>query len=130
MKNITIILLIIILPIAAFIFLDRTKVVSDVALAGNNQPTFMLFTSTMCLDCQRVKKELALIEDDYKGKVNIVKINALEKKGNTPKLIKKYEVSLVPTLIFIDKNDKIINKTEGYMSKDEMCALLESMLNG
>ena len=130
MKNITIILLIIILPIAAFIFLDRTRGVSDVALADNNQPTFMLFTSTMCLDCQRVKKELALIEEDYKDRVNIVKINALEKKGNTPKLIKKYEVSLVPTLIFIDKNDKIINKTEGYMSKDEMCELLESMLNG
>lgn len=130
MKNITIILLIIILPIAAFIFLDKSRGTVDIALAENSQPTFMLFTSTMCLDCKRVKQELALIEEDYTGKVNIVKINALEKKGKTPSLIKKYEVTLVPTLIFIDKNDKIINKTEGYMSKEEMKELLESMLNG
>ncbi|MBR6163430.1 thioredoxin family protein [bacterium] len=130
MKNITIILLIIILPIAAFIFLDRNRATSDIALADNNQPTFMLFTSTMCLDCKRVKSELALIEDDYKDRVNIVKINALEKKGDTKKMVKKYEVTLVPTLIFIDKDNKIINKTEGYMSKEDMIKLLESMLNG
>ena len=130
MKNITIILLIIILPIVTFLVLDKNRTTSDIALADNNQPKFILFTSTMCLDCQRVKKELALIEDDYKDKVSIIKINALEKKGKTTALIKKYDVTLVPTLIFIDKNDKIINKTEGYMSKDEMKTFLEQMLNG
>lgn len=129
MKNIVIILLIIILPIAAFIILDKNKSVSDVALA-ENRPSFILFTSTMCLDCQRVKKELAEIENDYTDKINIVKINALEKNGNTQKLIKKYDVTLVPTLIFIDKNSNTTYRTEGYMSKEEMIEKLENMLNG
>ncbi len=129
MKNIVIIILIIILPIAAFIILDKNKSVSDVALA-ENRPSFILFTSTMCLDCQRVKKELAEIENDYTDKINIVKINALEKNGNTQKLIKKYDVTLVPTLIFIDKNSNTTYRTEGYMSKEEMIEKLENMLNG
>ena len=129
MKNITIILLILIIPIAAFLFLDKNKATSDIALA-DNRPSFILFTSTMCLDCQKVKQELAQIEDNYSDKINIVKINALEKKSNTKQMIKKYNITLVPTLIFIDKNDKTIYRTEGYMSKEEMKEQLENLLNG
>lgn len=129
MKNLFIILAILILPITAFLILDRTKGSSDIALASN-QPCFMLFTSTMCLDCQRVKQELSQIENDYTDKVNIVKINALEKSGKTQDLVKKHNITLVPTLIFIDKNNKIIYRTEGYMSKEEMIEQLEKIING
>lgn len=129
MKNIIIILLILILPIAGYLFLDRNKAASDIALA-ENRPTFMVFTSTMCLDCQRVKKELGEIENDYKDKVNIVKINALEKKGDAKKLVKKYNITLVPTLIFMDSNNNTTYRTEGYMSKEEMKEKLENLLNG
>ena len=129
MKNITIILLILILPIAVFLFLNKAKSPSDIAIA-ENRPTFMVFTSTMCLDCQKVKKELAEIEPDYTERINIVKINALEKKSNTQQMVKKYNVTLVPTLIFIDRNNKTTFRTEGYMSKEEMTEQLENLLNG
>ena len=129
MKNIIIILLILILPIIGYLFLDRNKATSDIALA-ENRPTFMVFTSTMCLDCQRVKKELSEIENDYKDKINIVKINALEKKGDTQILVKKYNITLVPTLIFMDGNNNTTYRTEGYMSKEEMKEKLENLLNG
>ena len=129
MKNLLIILAILILPIAAFLVLDKTKSTSDIAMAAN-QPCFMVFTSTMCLDCQKVKKELAQIEDNYNSKVNIVKINALEKSDKTQSLVKKYNVTLVPTLIFMDKNNKTIYRTEGYMSKEEMIEQLEKIING
>ena len=38
--------------------------------------------------------------------------------------IKKYKVSLVPTLVFLDKEGNTIKKTEGMMKSDEIIEVL------
>jgi len=131
MKNLFIILLILILPIVAYVVLDsgRNKNIISTAEALN-KPIVMIFTSTMCSDCQKMKKVIAKIEPNYTEKIEFVKVNASSSEKQTQDLIKKYNVYLVPTMIFIDKNGKQVKKQEGSMSESMFEAELKALSNG
>lgn len=129
MKNIIIILLILILPITIYTMLSN-NVQNNRALAKNtNNATLKIYSSTMCLDCQKLKKELQDIEVDYQNKINIQKFNALEKNKQVQEDISKYEITLVPTMIFIKKDGKTSKKIEGFIPKEQIIEEIESTIN-
>lgn len=130
MKNIITIALILILP--ALIYSLISKGGSDLsALAkDNNLPTLMTFSSTMCMDCQKMKGIIKEVEGEYSGKVNFVAVNATEKDKKVKELVKKYSVVLVPTMIFLDSENKEEKRIEGYIPKEELVSELEELING
>lgn len=131
MKNLFIILLILILPIVAYVVLDsgRNKNIISTAEAVN-KPVVMIFTSAMCSDCQKMKKVIAVVEPNYSGKIEFIKVNAASSEKQVQDLIKKYNVYLVPTMIFIDKNGKQTKKQEGSMTEPMFENELKVLING
>lgn len=131
MKNIIIILMVLILPVAAYITLDNTRnkdIISE-AQAGN-KPVVMIFSSTMCSDCQKMKKIIDIVEPNYKDKVDFMKINASLPDENIQSMVKKYKVMLVPTIIFIDKSGNQKIRKEGSMPQSEFEKNLKVIING
>lgn len=128
-KNLIIILLILILPIFAYIVLDKTKGkdVIQVAQAGN-KPMVMIFSSPMCSDCQKMKKVIVVVEPSYKDKIDFVKIDASSSEPNVQALIKKHNVYLVPTMVFLDKTGKQKFRTEGSMPRPDFESKLKAIL--
>ncbi len=129
MKNIIAIILILVLPIFVYILMNKNSAETAVAIE-NSKPTLMVFTSTMCMDCKRLKEVIKDIEGEYSPKINIVSINATAKDRNVKEKIKKYNVTLVPTMIFLDKNNNQRNKIEGFIPKEELIIELEEIING
>lgn len=130
MKNIITILLILILPIIAYLIMNKNSNEIMAIAKENNLPTIMSFSSTMCIDCQKMKKLLSEIEPTYQNKINFISINAMDKDKKVKNYINKYGVTLVPTLIFIDNNGNMLNKIEGYIQKEELISVIEEAING
>ena len=130
MKNILTILLILMLPVTVYAILNKNSN-DTIAFAQNkNLPSLMTFTSTMCIDCQKMKGIIKEIEGSYSDKINFVSVDATSKDKNVQKNIKKHNITLVPTMVFIDENGNAYNKIEGYIEKDELIKEIEDMLNG
>jgi thiol-disulfide isomerase/thioredoxin len=130
MKNIITILLILILPLTVYLVMTSKSDTAKVNAQGNNLPTMKVYTSTMCLDCQKMKGVVKEIEPEYKNKINIISINALDNRKSVQDEIKKYGIVLVPTIIYINSDGTIKNKTEGYIPKEELIKEIESTING
>lgn len=130
MKNIITILLILILPIVAYVLLNKNSNNIIANAKENNLPTLMTFSSTMCLDCQKMKGVISEVEKEYNSKINFVSINALDKNRKIKDYIKKYGVVLVPTMVFVDQNGNMTNKIEGYIPKEQLITELEEAING
>ena len=129
MKNIITILLVLILPICAYFIINKDTKYFD-AIAKENTPTLYIYTSAMCLDCQKLKNVIAELTPIYDEKVNFLQINAMERNKRVQDLIKKHEIVLVPTIIILDRNGNKLNKIEGYTEKDKLINEIEEAING
>lgn len=129
MKNIITILCILILPIMAYLIMDKRSTLATATAIENSRPTIMVFSSTMCLDCQKLKVVINELENIYNNKINFIKYNALDKNKKIKEYIKKYEITLVPTTIFFDKEGNKTDKIEGFISKEELIKKIEESLN-
>lgn len=134
MRNWIIVLLIFIMPLGVYAFLDmKSQNATQCKVVGNSQALpkakIIKFSSPMCSECQEVAVEIKKAMKGYQDSVIVEEINVLENNeaGNNPtkEAIKKYKISLVPTLIFINKDGKIFKKQEGLMKSDEIIAVLD-----
>lgn len=130
MKNIITVLLILILPVCIYLIMNKHSADITANAQENNLPVLMTFTSTMCMDCQKMKGILKEVESPYSGKINFININALDKDRKVKEYIKKYNIVLVPTMIFLDENGNLINKIEGAVTKEKLINEIEEAING
>jgi len=129
MKNIITIALIFILPLTAYFIMSKsTNSIEAVAKVSTN-PNVFVFTSTMCMDCKKMKSLLSEVEPVYQSKVNFVHIDALDNNKKVREQIKKYGVTLVPTLIYADSEGNSRLKTEGFIPKEQVIAHIEELIN-
>jgi len=123
------ILVIFILPIALYFFF---KVPSEsnisVAYDGANKPKVLQFSSAMCYDCKRLEKEITLLRQEYSSKIIFRKYNASTRTSQVNELISKYNINVVPTLIFLDKNGNFVRKTEGYVTQSQLRSYLNQLI--
>ena len=137
MKNWIIVLLIFVIPLGLYAFLDA-KAQNDMMcttqqekLSQQETPKLIKFSSPMCSECQEVAQELSKVPNDAKSSVAIEEINVLENtkpaSDYNKKMIKKYKVTLVPTLVFVDKEGKTVYRKEGAMKAEEITKVLASM---
>lgn len=130
MKNIITILLILVLPVTIYLIMTEKSESGSVNAQTNNLPTIKIYTSTMCLDCQKMKETVKEIEPEYKNKINIIGINAMDNGKQVQEEIKQYGIMLVPTVIYLKSDGTVVNKTEGYLPKEKFIEEIERTING
>ena len=137
MKNWIVVLLIFVLPLGLYAYLDAKaqndkmcKVVGN-ELVKNPKAKIMKFSSPMCSECKDVELEMDKAMKDYKDSVIVEEINVIENAGKEVEYnkaaIKKFKVTLVPTLVFLNKDGKQIYKQEGLMTSDEIISVLSGI---
>jgi len=129
MKNFIIALIVIILPIATFYILEKTKTTNTEAIAQTTSlPTIIKFASPMCLDCKKLETTLTEIMPEYKDKFNYQKIDVQSKDAITTTMIKNYNVNLVPTIVLLKKDGTIYKQVEGYFTQQELKSMFDALL--
>ncbi len=111
-RNILIILLIFLVPLAAYFGLTRDKNMAVIpSLAAG--PEIIKFSSPMCYECQELEKIFDEVYPGYANKISLRKIDVTQKDNETKELIREYQVKLVPTTVFKDSDGHVIRRTEG-----------------
>ena len=64
---------------------------------------------------------------EHQDKINIVKIDATQRKAYVQKLVKQHKIYVVPTAIYIDKEGKVVGRTEGSMTYEEFDKILKQV---
>lgn len=77
------------------------------------------FYATWCGPCMMIQKELELLEQEYKEKIKICKINVDEQ----PQLAMEFNISSIP-YVRIYENGKLKNDFLGYRSSEEIKKLI------
>lgn len=124
-KTIITILAIIILPLLAFWALTWNK--DSTAVADTNLPQIIKFSSSMCLECKEVEKIFNEIMPKYKDKVSYTAIIVDSRKDMNNKLIKKFDIKLVPTVVMLDSKGKECKRFEGAVTKEEYIEVIEGL---
>lgn len=129
-RNLFIILSILIIPLAMYFVLKTSaeENLGSFAEASASKPVVLDFTSPLCLECKELKKVLEPAEKKYHDKITFKKINVNSTAGNTQSLVKKYNVNVVPTMVFLNKEGKVVKRTEGSMPKAELESYLDKLV--
>ena len=131
MKNWIITLLVFILPVIGYFGLKNSENSRNSMIAqAIEKPTIIKFESPMCMDCQKLKKEIETLKPAYSSYINFVDINATSIDKATQEKVEMYGVTVVPTLIFLDSNKNKINKIEGYTNKETVEKHIKELING
>jgi len=81
-------------------------------------PMMVKFGADWCPPCRMMKPVLQQLKSELKGKVSVVDLDVDKHR----ELAERYGISLIPTMIFIDRNGRAVGKNVGFMSKDEVKA--------
>lgn len=127
-KNIITVLLVLFLPLIVYIFMTHSgNEPVNVADAVTNKPQIIKFTSSMCLDCQEMNKIMQEIYPQFKDRILLTEYHVQDGKAATDEQIKKYNVTLVPTIILINSQGEQVKRIEGAVPKEEMITCLEGL---
>lgn len=118
-KNIIVILLIFIIPIFGYYILSQ-KNISNISSANGNCPKLIKFTSNMCGECKRVEPIVQEVVQKYQDSIQYIVIPVQIDNKYNQEMISKYRVTLVPTIIILDKDGKQIKRMEGYINKTDL----------
>ena len=118
-KSIFTILAILILPLVAFWGLTFSQGESNIAEAVD-RPQVFKFSSTMCAECKEVEKIFQELLPKYEDKFVYTEVIVDSRNDMKNALIKKHNVTLVPTVVMINSDGSIHKRIENSIPKDEM----------
>jgi len=84
--------------------------------------TFLEIGSTTCIPCKKMQPILKSIEKKYSNQIKVI----FHDTNKDREISKKYNVRLIPTQIFLDKDGKEIHRHEGYYPEKEIDKFLKS----
>lgn len=119
--------MILVLPMALYAVFKAPQDSAAIA-ASAGKPVVMEFSSPMCSECMKLNKVLDVVEPKYSNKIVFNKINAARMDRKTMKEVQKYDVKVVPTMVFIDCDGNVVSRTEGSMTKDALTKHLDELL--
>ena len=129
MKNWIIVALIFVIPLTTYAFLDMRA--QNAAMVKNPKAKIIKFSSPMCSECKEAETELNKAMENYKDSVIIEEINVVENVGKgvnyNKNAIKKFNVKLVPTIVFLNKSGDTVKVREGAMKADEIIEVLDGI---
>ena len=127
MKNFSIITLIFVIPLVAYMILSKPDASLAQKSIDTNKPQIIKFTSLMCLDCKKLGVVMKDVYPKYSNKIALVEVQVQNDDAYTKKQIEKYDITLVPTLIFINSKGKRVNKIEGFIEKEKLEKLMKEL---
>ena len=125
-KNIAILLLIFIIPLFSYFMLSHNNK-SNVSVAEANCPKLIKFTSDMCSECKRVEPVVNNAMAKYQDSVQYIVIPVQVRNKYNIDMMKKYNINLVPTIVILDKNNKIVQRIEGYVAPETLDSYLRNI---
>ena len=93
----------------------------------SGKPQVVKFTSAMCLDCQTMNKVFKEIFPKYNNEIILTEIQVQDRNSFSDEQIKKYNVTLVPTIILLNSNGQQVRRIEGAISKEQMDKYLQEL---
>ena len=125
-KNLVIISLVFAIPLMAYWMLTKSNS-TTAQTVQSGRPQVVKFTSAMCLDCQTMNKIMKEIFPKYKDSITLTEIQVQDQNSFNQDQIKKYNVTLVPTIILLDSTGKQVRRIEGAISQEEMEKCLKGL---
>lgn len=90
------------------------------------KPKVLEFYAAWCEPCKQLKPIMEKAKSDYAGKVDFVSYNIDDPKSE--RIVDDYEVSLIPTLIFLDGSNQVITYSIGYSGENGLKAGMKKIL--
>ena len=85
--------------------------------------TFVEIGAARCIPCKMMQPIMKEIAEEYKGQVNVVFHDVWTPQGKIDGM--KYNIRVIPTQVFLDKNGKEYYRHEGYFPKEELVKVLK-----
>ena len=125
-KNIIIISLIFAIPLMLYMALTASNS-TTAKTSETGKPQVVKFTSAMCLDCQTMTKVFKEIFPKYNSKIILTEIQVQDKNSFSEEQIKKYNVTLVPTIVLLNSDGRQVKRIEGAIPKEQMDRYLQEL---
>lgn len=125
MQNKIVVSIVFIVPLAIY-FLLSAFCPTNIANAENLSKVYV-FSTPMCGECRKMAPVVEQAKKTYKDKIHIIKIDATQRRSDVQKLVKQHQIYVVPTVIYINKEGKVVGRTEGSMSYDEFDKYLKQV---
>lgn len=129
MKNFSIITLIFVIPLVAYMILSKPDASLASKSVGANKPKIIKFTSLMCLDCKKLSGVMKEVYPKYSDKITLVEVQVQNDDEFTKQQVEKYNVTLVPTIVLINAKGKEVSKTEGFIEKGRLEKMMKDLAN-
>lgn len=101
---------------------EELKVKSE-QVSENIKVTFIELGSVDCIPCKMMQPIMKEIEDKYKGEVKVIFYDVRTQEGKP--YSKKYGIRVIPTQVFLDKDDREYFRHEGYFPKNDLIEVLK-----
>ena len=130
-KNVLIISLIFMLPLAAYFTLSTIKTDAEQKIAAKQpcKAKIIKFSSAMCRDCKKLADVMDEVYPLYQDKIDLESISVEKDDSKTINLIKEHNVNLVPTLVYI-YDGKVLKQTEGSLTAQQLEKNMKALING
>ena len=125
-KNFVVISLIFLVPLITYFMLTASNS-TTAKTVEKGKPQVIKYTSQMCLDCQTMNKIFKNIFPKYKDSIVLTEIQVQDKNSFNEDMIQKHNVTLVPTIILINSDGKVVKRIEGAVSEIEMDECLKGL---
>ena len=129
-RNIVIILMIFLVPLALYWGLTRDKSLATWPTIAFTGAEIIKFASPMCYECQELEKVFDEVYPEFANKVSLRKVDVTNKDKGTKQMIKEYNVKLVPTCIFRNKDGQTVRRTEGMIQPRILENYIKELING
>jgi thioredoxin 1 len=91
--------------------------------AGGVKVTFVEIGSVNCIPCKAMQPIMKAVEEEYNGQVRVVFHDVWTSKGKQDAA--KYNIRIIPTQVFLDKDGKEYFRHEGYYPKVDVVRVLQ-----
>lgn len=82
--------------------------------SADGLPMLADFSAEWCPPCRQMKPIFHKLQEEYKGKADLVTIDV----DNNPELAQRYNVTSIPTLVYISPEGKELYRTVGFQTED------------
>lgn len=95
---------------------------NNAAAAENYLVTFVELGSVRCIPCKMMQPIMKEIEKEFSGQVKVVFHDVWTPEGEP--FAGKFNIRLIPTQVFLDKDGKEYFRHEGFFPKEELVKIL------
>lgn len=97
---------------------EKTPAKADTALV-----TFVEIGAARCIPCKAMQPIMKAVAEEYKGQVKVLFHDVWTQQGRVD--AEKYNIRVIPTQVFLDKDGKEYFRHEGYFPKDEVVRVIK-----